>query len=228
MKQTLWIFSNICAAPSDAFSEIKQSPRWGWGFFILVVITLGISWAILPYTQLVARIQLLETGNPQLRYVPEMNRGSMVIGLSGVPLMLLIKTSIFAGCLYLGVRLRRSGASDFKVLFAAVIYAELIPVFSVLINAALVLSFKEMAAIETVRDLHMIPSLSHVFGDAGNGISAPYFTFLRQMNPFSVWYLYVLSRGVAIVADLSKQAAMCLVTLIWLAGVGVEVAMAAF
>ena len=68
----------------------------------------------------------------------------------------------------------------------------------------------------------MIPSLHLIFGDESVGI--PYFTFLHQMNPFSIWYLIVLSRGVAVVADLSRQRAEWLVALIWLAGIGVQVA----
>lgn len=86
--------------------------------------------------------------------------------------------------------------------------------------------FKEVGDIKDVTDLHMIPSLYLIFGDAPVGIL--YFTFLRQINPVSLWYLIVLSRGVAVVADISRQRTEWLVALIWLAGIGVQVAASAF
>ena len=58
-------------------------------------------------------------------------------------------------------------------------------------------------------------------------VGIPYFTFLSQINPVSVWYLIVLSRGVAVVADISRQKTEWLVALIWLAGIGVQVVISA-
>ena len=95
-------------------------------------------------------------------------------------------------------------------------------VCAALINAVLLICFKEVGDIQDAIDLQMIPSLHLIFEHEEVGI--PYSTFLSQITPFSVWYLYVLSRGVAIIGDLSRQTAASLVALIWLAGVGVQVA----
>ena len=226
MKRTLRIIGDIFGAPSEAFTEIKKQPSWFTAFVIIAVVSIGIAWAILPFSEQMARAKMLESGinEAQMEQGQAMVALFSSVGLLLTPLPLLIKWLIFAGLFYLGVRLLgNTEGLEFKPMYAAVGHAELILVFSNLINAALLLCFKEIGDIKDVTDLHMIPSLHLIFGSEEVGI--PYFTFLHQMNPFSVWYLIVLSRGVAVVTDLSRQRAEWLVALIWLAGIGVQVVM---
>ena len=222
MKQTLRIIGNIFASPREAFTEIKQQPTCFLMFLLLSVVSIGSGWAVVPY-YMYAEILELGAETPQVQVIAEF---FISVGFFVPPLPLLIKCLIFAGLLYLGARfLGNTQSLTFKPLFAAVVYSELILVLAALINAALLLYFKETSDIKDATDLHMIPSLHLILGHKSVGI--PYFTFLSQMNPFSVWYLLVLARGVAIVGDLSRRTAEGLVVFIYLAGVGVQVAIAA-
>lgn len=72
----------------------------------------------------------------------------------------------------------------------------------------------------------MIPGLHLLFGDHPLGVLS--FTLLSKITPFSLWYLIVLSLGVAIVADLKRRKMEWLVVLVWLASIGFQMAMAAF
>ena len=228
MKRTLWIIGDIFGAPSEAFTEIKNQSSWFTVFVIIAVVSIGVAWAVLPFSEQMASAKMLESGinEAQIEQGQEMASLFSSVGLLLTPLPLLIKWLIFAGLFYLGARLLGNTEElEFKPMYAAVGHAELILVFSSLINAALLLCFKEIGDIKDVTDLHMIPSLHLIFGNEEVGI--PYFTFLRQINPFSFWYLYVLSRGVAIVGNISRGTAEWFVAFIWLVGIGVQVVMAA-
>ena len=111
-------------------------------------------------------------------------------------------------------------------MFAAVVYSELILVFSMLINAALLLCFKDIGDVQKPIDLQMIPGLHLLFGDHALGVLK--LTLLSQVTPFAIWYLIVLSLGVAIVADLKRKRVEWLVVLVWLADIGFRIAVSAF
>ena len=142
------------------------------------------------------------------------------------PFPLLIKWLIFAGFLYFGTQLMGSTeAPKFKLTFAVVVHAELILVFSRLINTALLLCFKEIDNVKYATDLRMIPGLHLLFGDYAPGV--PLLTLLSRITPFLIWYLIVLSLGVAVVADLKRRKVAWLAVLVWLVGVGIGMAISA-
>ena len=221
MKQTLRIIRDVFAAPSEAFTKIKQHPTCFGMFLLLSVVSTGSGWTVVPYYM---RPEVLELGTegskmPQVQGIADLWL-SIVFFLP--PLPLLIKCLIFAGLFYLGVRfLGNTQSLTFKPMLAAVVYSELILVCAALINAVLLVCFTEVGDIQDATDYQVIPSLHLIFEQKEGGI--PYSTFLSQITPFSVWYLYVLSRGVAIIGDLSRRTAAWLVVLIWLAGMGVQV-----
>ena len=263
MKRTLQIIGDVFAAPSEAFTQIKQHPTCLGMFLLLSVVSTGSGWTVLPYY---LKPEMLEIGTegakmPQVQAIADL---WLAIVFFLPPLPLLIKCVIFAGLLYLGVRFlgntqsltfivkpknketlssprqgfclgvssrfpNRTGVECpinsklyYKPMFAAVVYSELILVCAALINAVLLVCFREVDDIQNKTDYQVISSLHLIFEQEKVGL--PYSTFLSQITPFSVWYLYVLSRGVAIIGDLSWRTAVWLVAVIWLASVGVQVA----
>ncbi|MDE0636631.1 MAG: YIP1 family protein [Candidatus Poribacteria bacterium] len=225
MKPKLQVIGNIFDAPIEAFTALKARPSWLTGFIVIVVASIGLAWLMLPFLEEQARIEMAKfgIGLADIQHGQAIARNFIFL----TPVLLLLKWLIFAGIFYFGARwLGGPKGLTFKPVYAAVAHTEFILVFANLLNVALVLSLKEVGEIKDVTDLYMIPSLHLIFGDAPVGI--PYFTFLRQINPFSVWYLFVLSRGVAVVTEISRRRAEWFVALVWLAGVGVEVAIAAF
>ena len=229
MKRKLQIIGNIFGAPSEAFTALKEQSNWFTVFIIIAVVLIGITWAILPFSEQMARTKMLESGMDatQMEQGQAMAKLFSSIGLFLTPLPLLIKWLIFAGLFYLGVRLLGSSkALAFKTMFAAVVYSELILVFSMLINAALLLCFKDIGDVQKPIDFQMIPGLHLLFGDHTLGVLK--LTLLSQVTPFAIWYLIVLSLGVAIVADLKRKRVEWLVVLVWLADIGFRIAVSAF
>ena len=156
MKRKLQIIGNIFGAPSEAFTALKEQSNWFTVFIIIAVVSIGIAWAILPFSEQMARTKMLESGMDatQMEQGQAMAQLFSSIGLFLTPLPLLIKWLVFAGLFYLGVRLLGSSkALAFKTMFAAVVYSELILVFSMLINAALLLCFKDIGDVQKPIDL---------------------------------------------------------------------------
>ena len=62
MKRTLRIIGNIFGAPSEAFTEIKKQPSWFTVFVVIAIVSIGTAWAILPFSEQMARAKMLESG----------------------------------------------------------------------------------------------------------------------------------------------------------------------
>ncbi|MDE0012767.1 MAG: YIP1 family protein [Candidatus Poribacteria bacterium] len=229
MRRTLKIIGDIIAEPSAAFRVLKDQPSWFMIFVIIALVSIGIAWAILPFSEQIAHTKMLETGMDasQIEQARGMEELLSLVGLLFTPVPLLLKWLIFAGLLYFSAQLLGgSKVLTFKPMFAAVVYSELILVFSNLINAGLLLCFKDISDVRDSIDLQMIPGLHLLFGDHPLGVLQ--LTLLSQITPFSIWYLVILSLGVAIVADLKRRKVEWLVVLVWLASIGVRAATSVF
>ena len=62
MKRKLQIIGNIFGAPSEAFTALKEQSNWFTVFIIIAVVSIGIAWAILPFSEQMARTKMLESG----------------------------------------------------------------------------------------------------------------------------------------------------------------------
>lgn len=229
MKRTLKVLGDIIGEPSAAFRVLKSQPSWLTVSVIIALVSIGVAWAILPFSQQSDHVKTLESGlnEAQIEQAGEMAAAWSVVGLLFTPFPLLIKWWVFAGLLYLGARFFGNTAElQFKPMFAVVVHTELILVFSDLINAALLLCFKNISDVQDFIDLQMIPGLHLLFGDHALGVLQ--LTLLSQITPFSIWYLIVLSLGVAIIGDLKRRKVEWLVVLVWFAGIGVQIAISAF
>lgn len=228
MYQTLKILANIIGKPKAAFRVLKDQPDWFKTFIIIALVSIGIAWAVLPFSQQVGHAKMLESGLdvPQIEQnQTTVEKLSFLIPLF-TPFSLLLKCLVSAGILYFGSQfLGSQQALKFKSMFAVTIHTELLLVLSHLINAALLLSFKDINDVQKPIDLQMIPGLHLLFGD--HPLGALRLTLLSQITPFAIWYLIVLSLGVAIVADLKRKRVEWLVVLVWLVDIGFRIAVSA-
>lgn len=228
MNQTLKIIADIFGEPKAAFRVLKNQPNWGRVCLIIALVSIGIAWAVLPFSKQIAYPKMLESGldvarTEQTRTITEIG---VFAGILLSPFLLFIKWLIFAGLLYFGAQLL--GSTDtlkFKPTFTVVVHAELILVFSKLINTALLLCFKAVDNVKNATDLQMIPGLHLLFGDHIFGVL--FFPLLSQITPFFIWYLILLSLGIAVVADLKTRKAAWLVVCVWLVNISIRIAIAA-
>ena len=229
MKHTFQIIANILGEPRAAFQALREQPNFFMVWVIIAFASIGIAWAVLPFSEHIGQAIMLEQGLDKAE-IEETREAAAVLSIAGIffaPLPLLIKWLFFAVFLWFGAQLLGSTeALKFKPMLAVVVHTELILVLSHLINAALLLCFKDISDIQDSIDLQMIPGLHLLFGDHALG-SMP-LTFLSQITPFSIWYLVVLSLGVAIVGNLNRKRAELLAVLVWLADFGFRTAIAIY
>ena len=224
MYRTLKILANIIGKPSAAFRVLKDQPDWFKAFIIIALVSIGIAWAVLPFSQQVGHAKMLESSldAPQTEQNQTTVERLNFLTPLFTPFALLLKCLVSAGILYFGSQfLGSQQALKFKSMFAVVVHAELILVLSNLINAVLLLCFKDINDVQKPIDLQMIPGFHLLFGDHPLGVLK--LTLLSQVTPFAIWYLILLSLGVAIVADLKRRKVEWLVVLVWLAGISFRV-----
>ena len=229
MYRTLKILANIIGKPSAAFQALKDQADWFKAFIIIALVTIGIAWAVLPFSQQVEHTKMLESSldAPHIEQNQTTVERLSFLPLLFTPFSLFLKCLVSAGILYFGSQfLGSQQALKFKSMFAVTVHTELILVLSHLINAALLLYFKDINDVQKPIDLQMIPGLHVLFGDHPLGVLK--LTLLSQVTPFAIWYLIVLSLGIAIVADLKRKRVEWLVVLVWLADIGFRIAVSAF
>ena len=220
MKASLQNIADILAEPSAAFTRLKSEPKWLLAMVIFCLFSVGIAWAMLPFTEQIMYQAMTKAGVPaeQIEISTKIGQISGLIGSLVAPIIWLLAISAIltlAGRLF-GI----DDAIRFKHIFAALVYSSLISLLIFLVNTALLVVFGDVEAINSVADMKMIPGLHLLFGSIEN---VKLLTFLSYFNPLSLWYLAVLAIGIRVFADTDKTKACVGAIIIWLLGIIPEV-----
>ena len=220
MKASLQNIADILAEPSAAFTRLKSEPKWLLAMIIFCLFSAGIAWAMFPFTEQIMHQAMTDAGVPaeQIEISIKIGQISGLIGSVVAPIIWLL---VISAILTLAARLLGvNNAIRFKHMYAAVVHTSLISFLIALGNTALLVVFRDAAAIKTVADMKMIPGLHLLLGSSEN---VKLLTFLSYFNPLSLWYLAVLTIGVRIYADTDKTKACVGAIIIWLLGIIPEV-----
>jgi hypothetical protein len=213
---------NILASPRESFVEIKVQPRWGFPFFFMSILAIGVAFLTAPFSRELLRVSLSAVLDEEnLEQSLSMMEKSQYLVAFFVPGVLLLKWTAIATVLYLLSSIFGTQEQKFKECFVVVVYSEIIlilmGVFSVLL-----LHLKGFDSLHHLTDLQPIIGLDVLMSDKASDL--PLFTFLNSVNLFNIWYVAVLSIGFSIMTDFSKVKSALLVTTVWLLGVGLQVA----
>jgi hypothetical protein len=113
---------------------------------------------------------------------------------------------------------------QFRRIFATVVHAEIVLVLMSGVNV-LLLYLKGPAAVKSPIDLQVVAGLDIFLSNAPANV--PLFVLLNGINPFSVWYIVILSTGMSVMTGLSKFKSGMMVTILWLIGLGCQFGVAA-
>ena len=216
MKDSLQNIVDILAEPSAAFARLKSEPKWLLAMVIFCLFSVGIAWAMFPFTAQMMGQKMMEEGVPseQIEIAKTVARISTPIGALVAPIIWLLAISTI-----LTLTARLLGLNDairFKHIYAAVVHSSLISILIVLVNTALLVVFRDVQDVKSVADMKMIPGLHLLLGASEN---VKLLTFLSYFNPLSLWYLAVLAIGVRIFADTDKTKAWIVAIIVWLVGI---------
>ena len=216
MKESWQNIADILAEPSAAFTRLKSEPKWLLAMIIFCLFSIGIAWAMFPFTAQMMDQKMMEEGVPaeQIEIAKTVARISTPIGALVVPIIWLLAISVI-----LTLTARLIGLNDtirFKHIYAAVVHTSLISFLIALVNTALLVVFRDVEDVKSVADMKMIPGLHLLFGASEN---VKLLTFLSYFNPLSLWYLAVLAIGIRVYADTDKTKACVGAIIIWLLGI---------
>jgi hypothetical protein len=216
MKNSLQNIADILAEPSAAFARLKSEPKWLLAMVIFCLFSVGIAWAMFPFTAQMMDQKMMEEGVPteQIEIAKKVARISTPIGALVAPIIWLLAISVI-----LTLTARLLGLNDairFKHIYAAVVHTSLISFLIALVNTALLVVFRDVEDVKSVADMKMIPGLHLLFGSSA---SVKLLTFLSYFNPLSLWYLAVLAIGIRVYADTDRTKACVGAIIIWLLGI---------
>ncbi len=216
MKDSLQNIADILAEPSAAFTRLKSEPKWLLAMVIFCLFSIGIAWAMFPFTAQMMDQKMMEEGVPseQIEIAKKVARISTPIGALVAPIIWLLAISTI-----LTLTARLLGLNDairFKHIYAAVVHTSLISFLIALVNTALLVVFRDVQDVKSVADMKMIPGLHLLLGASEN---VKLLTFLSYFNPLSLWYLAVLAIGIRIFTGTDKTKAWIGAIIIWLLGI---------
>ena len=220
MKDSLQNIADILAEPSAAFVRLKSEPKWLLAMVIFCLFSVGIAWAMFPFTAQMMDQKMMEEGVPseQIEIAKKIAQIFTLIASLVAPIIWLLAISAI---LTLVTRLLAiNDAIKFKHIYAAIVHTSLISILIVLVNTALLVVFRDVEDISRTTDMKIIPGLHLLLGSSGN---TKLLTFLSYFNPLSLWYLAVLAIGIRVFAGTDKTQACLGTIIIWLLGIAPEV-----
>ncbi len=210
MVQDIVNLFSVLVAPGEVAGRVSHTPRIIVAACTLLLLAALISFASEPFLQ---RFQ--ENMSSRSAVSGSRESSPMLAPLSAIASTVmrwtLLSTSIFLAMTIASVR-----SAPFKGIFAQVVHAEVILTIMNLVNVV-ILHVGGVDRIDNVTDLQLFPGLDILLDNQSGDV--PLFIVLNSINLFSVWYLAVLSNGVAVATGGGRRTTAIVVSGLWLTGV---------
>lgn len=206
--------------PEDVFTNIKLHPHWLLAFIIISIISFGVAWQLVPFTQKLLYIQLsAQVGQEKAMQVVNMSRSVQYFSLFFVSIPILMKWLVITMGLYYSAILWGEGVAEFKTFFSVVAHSEFIWICMAIINV-LLLQIKGVDSVYSLSDLQSIIGLDYFLTDRSQNVVL--FTFLNNFNVFSLWYLATLTFGISIVSELNIWKSFFIVAFVSILAIAIQ------
>ena len=102
MVAALKILIDIFGEPSTGFKALKTHPKWLTAFVIICLVSIGVAWAMMPFSQQIVHAKIIASGvdDAQIEQALAIVDRFSFVGLFFTPAPLLLKWVLFAGLLY--------------------------------------------------------------------------------------------------------------------------------
>ena len=207
---------DVVLAPSDTFEDVRERPRWLIPLLVVMVATLIVSYFMMPlYSEMQRAGVMASDMTPEQR---EQALGSMEafkwIGLAAGPIMVGIISALIALLFWGWAAI--SGARDpqYKVAFAAMVYANVIQILQAVAQAIVVaVKGAEQVALEGGPPTFGLA----LFLERGD-MPRLLYGLLANVNFFSIWAAIVMAIAGVVAMRMSKGAAYGFAIVMWLIG----------
>ena len=218
MKQSLQNIIDIIINPQAAFTRLKSEPKWVMVFTIYCLFSFVLAWTLLPYTEKLLAARPVDTPSY-----------SKTVSFIAITIISTAYTILMAVLLSVGLTLTakitkiKSGIK-FKHIYAAFFHIMLIRLMTFFVNAGLLPVFRDIEDIRTTVDARVVPGLHLLAGSLQN---QHLLMFLAYINLVAAWYVFVLTIGIHVFAEVSKIKALFVALIIWLFRVTLDVSFVA-
>ncbi len=211
---------NMTAVPSEVMEELKGAPRWRAPIIFSVAATLIVGWFMVPAMEQPLRaIYVRSFGETGATTAVSSAMKLYIVCTTGLQVTLIpVRWSLIAVFMIIFRRvLGKGSAADFRRLFSAVAYAEVVFV-AMSVLTVLILYAKGIETIERPVDLIVFRGLDYFLHDQTPSKILP--GFLSSINIFSVWYVYLLATGMRIIGGEPGRRALGISAAAWCAWSG--------
>ena len=206
MKENLQNIVDIIINPKAAFTRLKSEPKWVTASTVYCLFSFLLAWTLMPYTQKLLAARSVDS----LSYSKTVSIISITLISTAYTILMAVLLSVI---LTIAARIAKIASPiRFKHIYAVFCHIMLVRVATFLVNAALLPVFRDIENIRTTIDTRVIPGLHLLAGSIEN---QPLLMFLAYINLVAVWYVFVLTIGIHIFAEVSKVKAFFVALLIW-------------
>jgi len=215
LKREIANLINLLAAPAEVYNDINASPRWRMPAALLIIISPMIGFFIIPAAiEPLRRIYEESFGGRAAEIALQTSiHYFTIINVVIEPFSKIIRWVILSAAIYFVVALfNRNASLTFSKVFAIVAYSEII--FHLMdILTLLIIHARGIEQIITQTDLVIFKGVNCFFDQ--NAIPSSLYNALNYLNPFAVWYIAVVSRGIQISAGTDYTASLIYVAISW-------------
>ena len=202
---------DIYADPFKVFARIDAGLAWWKPFILISVVTMGITYLMLPFRRRIMEIGLQGTSEEQMQRTLEgFDKFGALISLIAVPILLIIAYLIVAGVAHLIINIM-SSRSSFKKTLSLAIFCGFITLLEQVIGS-IVIKTRGVESVESVADLKMSFSLAPLFPS----VKGPLAALMESLSIFQIWYYVILILGIAAVFKISRKQAIIPAIPMWL------------
>lgn len=213
MKDSFQNIVDIIINPTAAFTRLKYEPKWGTVLTIYCLFSFVLALTLRPYTQKLLAARPVDTPP----YSETLSFISITVFSTAYTILMAILLSVVLTIIAKIAKLKSD--IKFKHICAAFFHFMLIRIMTFFVNAALLPVFRNIEDIHTTVDTRVIPGLHLLAGSLQN---QSLLMFLAYINPVAVWYVFVLTIGIHIFAEVSKVKALFIALIIWLFRVSLD------
>ncbi len=214
MKESWRNLSELITNPSATFERLKNNPKWVIVFVVFCLLSLGMGWAVAPFTQQLLTLRAIGSSVPN--EIPTV-ASLMITALVWAVLWCLVLSVL----LTVAARIFRIDRSvKFKHIFAGTVHVSMIRSLIFLVNMGMLPIFRTVEDIKTAVDTRMLPGLHWLAGSIEN---TNLLMFLSYINILSIWHILILTIAISIYAGINRKQACYAAVLVWLLRIVIEV-----
>jgi hypothetical protein len=216
----LALLFNVLAVPTDTFLRLRDDPRWVGPALVLLSVVVLCALARLPLELRISRAHMSASLPPSVaERVVITDQSTQWVAALIAPIPLVVRWAFFSLIVFLACAIGGSTEIRMQGIVAVTVVTESILTFMAVINVLLLYALESVGA-KVPLDLIAVPGLDLLLADKEAHL--PLAAFLKNIHPFSAWYVAVAAIGVSVMTGHSKARTVLIMALAWLFNAGFQ------